>query len=394
MFIKTPYLFSVIIFVFSFSFELLSQNTQIEVVTEKEVAARIEELNKLTPLNLVYNKNVQAIIDVYTVKRKNHLAKIIGLSKLYFPLFEEYLSNAGLPLELKYLAVVESALDPKAKSSSGATGLWQFLFHASRMFDLQISSYIDERCDPIKSTEAATRYLKYLYENFHDWNLAFAAYNGGIASVNEAITKSNGNRDFWEIKKHLSAETCGYVPAFIAVFYVMNYYESYGIVPVMPDYKFDDIETVILDKSVTFNQLSTLFSISVEEIRFLNPMYIMDFVPESVIPAKIIFPKSKLNLYMEKKEQIKEEKSPETAVLPPIGDIKGREKIIHRVAKGEFFHRIAMNYECRVEDIQKWNNLNKRELNAGQQLLIWKRIANNKQFFICQEFNYLEQINN
>jgi membrane-bound lytic murein transglycosylase D len=371
-----------------FSFGLLSQNGQVKAVTEKEVAERLEELNKLTPINLVYNKDVQAYIDVYTVKRSSHLAKIIGLSQLYFPIFEEYLSKAGLPLELKYLAIVESALDPKAVSPSGATGLWQILFHASRMFDLQINSYIDERCDPVKSTEAATRYLKYLYDNFHNWDLALAAYNGGIAKVNEAISKSNGKSDFWEIKKHLSAETRGYVPAFIAVNYVMNYYESYGITPIIPDYKFDDIEAVTLEKSATFKQISTLLDISVEDIRFLNPVYIMDFVPASVIPVQFSIPKSKTKLFLEKKEQLLMEKSPETAVLQPIGNTAGRKKTVHTVAKGEFFHKIAMDYECRVEDIQEWNNLKSRDLMAGQQLLIWKPVERQPYFFICQEFNY------
>ena len=375
-------------FSFLFTAILISQNPQTKTISEKEVAERIETLNKLTPVNLVYNADVQAYIDVYTVKRREHLAKIIGLSELYFPLFEEYLSNAGLPLELKYLAVVESALDAKAKSTSGAMGLWQFLFHASRMFDLQVNSYIDERCDPVKSTIAATRYLKYLYENFNDWDLALASYNGGIATVNNAISKSNGNKNFWEIKNHITTEMRGYVPAFIAVNYVMNYYESYGIKPIKPSFSFDEVEVIDLDKSVSFQQLSTLFEISVEEIRFLNPVYIMEYIPVISIPVQIVIPKNKMKLYNEKRHLLYEEKGPVTSALPAIGDTRGREKTIYTVAKGEFFHKIAMDYSCRVEDIQKWNNLKHRELMAGQKLVIWKQIPKTPYFFICQEYNF------
>ena len=366
---------------------LFSQNNQPKPVSEKEVAERIQILNKQTPINLVYNSDVQAYIDVYTVKRREHLAKIIGLAEYYFPIFEEYLAKAGLPLELKYLAIVESALDANAKSTSGAMGLWQFMFNASRMFNLQINSYVDERCDPIKSTEAATRYLKYLYDNFHNWDLALAAYNGGIATVNDAIVKSNGKRDFWEIKRFITSEMRGYVPAFIAVNYVMNYYETYGIEPIKLKIVYDDVESVELDKSVSFKQLENLLDISVEELRFLNPAYFMNFVPVLSNPVKIVIPKDKKSLYNEKLHSIKEELGPATVALPAFGDTRGRVKITHTVSKGEFFHKIAMDYGCRIEDIQKWNNLKKRDLMAGQKLLIWKRIDENPYFFICQEYN-------
>ena len=175
--------------------------------SKDEIVKSIDKLNRQTPMSLVYNESVQAYIDVYTIKRRSHLSSILAKSELYFPLFEEYLDRYNLPLELKYLAVVESALDPRATSKSGARGLWQFLFHASRLFNLKIDSYIDERCDPVKSTDAACRYLKYLYENLNDWNLVLAAYNGGIAQVQNAIEKSGGSRDYWEIRAHLPTET-------------------------------------------------------------------------------------------------------------------------------------------------------------------------------------------
>jgi len=353
-------------------------------VSEQVVAARIELLNKMTPMELVYNKDVQAYIDVYTVRQRDHLARIIGLSQLYFPLFEEHLDKMGLPLELKYLAIVESALQPKAKSTSGAMGLWQFLFHASRMMGLQVNSYIDERCDPVKSTEAAVKYLKYLYENFHDWSLALAAYNGGIATVNAAISKSHGKNSYWDIRKNITAEMRGYVPAFIAVNYIMNYYESYDIVPIKPAFNFDDIETVSIDKSVTFRQLSRLLNISIEELRFLNPSFIMDYVPVVTTPINIVIPKTKSELFYKIIDEIKTEKGPVVADLPPIGDTENRIKILHTVAKGEFFHSIAMQYGCRVEDIQFWNNMKTRDLLAGQKLVVWKRLEESPWFFVCE----------
>ena len=364
---------------------ILSQDKDNYYVSPKEVEQRIELLNKLTPVDLVYNKDVQAYIDVYTVRRRDHLAKIIGMSELYFPLFEEYLDKLGLPLELKYLAIVESALDPTAKSTSGAVGLWQFLYNAIRVVDLQVNSYIDERCDPTKSTVAATRYLKYLYDNFYNWDLALASYNGGIATVHDAIAKSGGKLDYWEIRKHLTQEMRSYVPAFIAVNYVMNFYESYGIEPIAPKYRFDEIEFVVIEKSVSFKQLSKLLDISQEDLRFLNPVFSKEFIPVLSSPVKIAIPKDKVSIYSERKDELHTEKAPPTASLPPLGDTNGRTKVYHKVERGEFFHRIAMNYECRVEDIQKWNNLKTRNLNAGQQLVIWKRIETSPFFFVREE---------
>ncbi len=365
---------------------LCSQSNAGQVMVSPQVVEeRIKALNALTPMELVYNSDVQAYIDVYTIRRRDHLARIIGRAELYFPLFEEHLDRLGLPLELKYLAIVESALDPEAKSTSGAIGLWQFLFHAARVVDLQITSYIDERRDPVKSTDAAARYLKYLYENFNDWNLALASYNGGIATVNEAIYKSGGLTDFWKIRQHLSAETRSYVPAFIAVNYVMNYYESYGIKPEPPKYGYDDLDIVFVDKSISFAQLSKLLDLPVETIRMLNPVYIRDFIPVTSPPVRILLPKEKVLIYSRKRGELKEEKGPPVAHLPPIGDTKGRVKVVHKVAPGEFFHRVAMIYGCRVEDVQKWNNLKSRHLSAGQQLVIWTHPGEKKYFFIHKE---------
>lgn len=369
---------------FLFPFAGWSQNSADRAVSPQLVEERINRLDALTPLNLVYNEDVQAYVDVYTIKRRDHLAKIIGRSQLYFPLFEEHLDRLGLPLELKYLAIVESALDPRAKSSSGAIGLWQFLYHAARVVDLQVTSYIDERRDPVKSTDAAARYLKYLYENFHDWDLALASYNGGIATVNEAIYQSGGETSYWKIRSFLSEETGSYVPAFIAVIYVMHYYQSYGIEPQMPDYTYDDLDMIYLDKSVSFTQLSKLIDLDVETLQTLNPVYLRDYVPVVTEPVRLLVPRDKVIVYARRRNELVAEAGPPVGLLPPLGDTQGRERVVHRVARGEFFHRIAMIYGCRVEDVQKWNNLKSRHLAAGQKLIIWRKPETSEPF--CLEF--------
>ncbi len=354
-----------------FSFCLLASEDYPAKEQPAAIVSNMEKLDAATPLSLVYNKDVQAYIDVYTLRRKAHLSTIIGRAELYFPLFEEHLDKMGLPLELKYLAVVESALDPKARSTSGATGLWQFLYQASRLFNLEITSYIDERSDPVKSTVAACQYLKYLYDNFQDWHLALAAYNGGIAMVNEAIEKSGGERDYWKIRPWLSEETRGYVPAFIAVNYVMNHYHNYQIVPERAPFNYDDLGFVHIGQSTSFQQLGTLIDVPVETLRWLNPVFLKDFIPVIEEPVEIVIPRDKVLLFFEMRHILVAEAAPPVASLPPFGDTKGRRALTHTVRNGEFFHRIAMDYGVRVEDVQKWNNLRTRHLLAGQKLIIW-----------------------
>lgn len=377
------WIFSMVILLSHFC--VFSKNETEWKVSPQVVAERIKALNAITPMELVYNKDVQAYIDVYTVRRRDHLAKILGRAELYFPLFEETLDRMGLPLELKYLAVTESALDPLAKSTSGAIGLWQFLFHAARMVDLQITSYVDERRDPVKSTDAAARYLKYLYENFYNWDLALASYNGGIATVKEAIHKSGGQTDYWKIRSHLSKETSNYIPAFTAVVYVMNYYQSYGIKPIAPEFKYDDLDLIYIDKSVSFSQLAKLIDIKPETLQMLNPVYLRDYVPVGTTPVRLLIPKDKVLQYSRMRNELKHENGPPTSHLPPIGDTKGRIQVIHKVAPGEFFHTIAMYYGCRVEDVQKWNGIKSRYLSAGQQLIVWRKPDDTRFFFIYKE---------
>lgn len=341
-------------------------------VPEYLVESRIEKLNLKTPISLVYNDHVQAYIDVYTLKRPDHLSNILARSELYFPLFEEYLDKYGLPLELKYLAVIESALDPRAKSSSGAYGLWQFLYQASRMFDLKVNSYLDERADPVKATDAACRYLKYLYANFNDWSLAIAAYNGGIGAVKEAIFKTGGERDYWKLRPHLPEQVRGYVPAFIAVNYAMNHHSSYEIPMGDPEFSYDDLHTTTLKGGISFEQISGKTGIDEDVLRVLNPVYTMDFIPVQEKPVRIVLPQEKLKIFLQKRSSFVTEKEPVTDKNPPPGDTTGRTRLSHIVAPGEFFHEIAMRYQCTVEDLMAWNGFENKQLLAGQKLTVWQ----------------------
>jgi membrane-bound lytic murein transglycosylase D len=345
-------------------------------IPEYLVRSRIEKLDLKTPVSLIYNEHVQAYIDVYTLKRPDHLAGIIARSEMYFPLFEEYLDKYDLPLELKYLAVIESALDPRAKSSSGAYGLWQFLYQASRMFDLEVNSYVDERADPVKATDAACRYLKYLHANFNDWLLAIAAYNGGIGAVKEAIAKSGGERDYWKLRPYLSDQVRGYVPAFVAVNYVMNHYEGYGIEKQEPVFAYDDLLTTSVIGGISFGQIAAHTDISVGVLRMLNPVYKMDYIPLQSEPVRIVLPENMFDVFQEKTHLFEVEKEPVVDSVPVAGDTSARSKGCHIVAPGQFFHEIAMMYQCRIEDILVWNDLENKFLHAGQQLIVWKPVEN------------------
>lgn len=335
---------------------------------------RIAELNINTPVELDYNEAVRYYIDLYTVHRREEFARIIGLSELYFPFFDEMLAKYNLPLELKYLTIVESGLNPLAVSKSGAVGLWQFLLNTGRLFDLEISSYIDERRDPFKSTEAACRYLNYLYNTFNEWQLVLSSYNGGPGDVRKAIERSNGAVDYWEIRPHLTEQAQNYVPAFIAVTYLMNYYREHQITPIPPPYRYRDLDTLRISYYLTFSQISGMLDIPVEQLRFLNPVYKMDVVPEMSEPAILVLPRDKISLFIQNESKILG-KVPETenyhTMMDNAHSTDNKIQIIHVVEKGEFFHKIALQYNCTLENIKTWNNLTDNTLSPGQRLVIW-----------------------
>jgi membrane-bound lytic murein transglycosylase D len=335
---------------------------------------KISELNKLSPIELDYNSYVREYIEIYSIQRRQELARIIGLSKLYFPIFEEALDRNALPLELKYLTVIESGLVPTAVSKSGAVGLWQFLLGTGKMFDLTINSYIDERCDPYKSTEAACKYLKYLYNTFNDWELVLSSYNGGPGETRKAIERAGGETDYWKLRPYLSEQAKNYVPAFIAIAYLMNYYADHNIKPIEPLYNYKKIDTIYLNYSVSFRQISQMIGIPMEHIRFLNPVYKRDFIPELKYPALLVLPADKVISYLSNEANILgsyNEPVDYNLLLKNAGNTENKVKIVHVVQKGEFLHKIALQYGCTIENIKAWNNLQDLSAHPGQQLIIW-----------------------
>jgi len=352
---------------------------------------RLSDLDQKTPIQLDYNPQVQAYIDVYTIKRREHLANIIGRSELYFPLFEEYLARYNLPIELKYLAIVESALDPTARSSSGAMGLWQFLYQASRMFDLKVDTYVDERCDPVKSTDAACRYLAYLYHNLNDWQLALAAYNGGLGVVQKAIERSGGKRNFWELQPYLPAPVRSYVPAFIAATYSMNNYHKHEIQPNELPLKFDQIDTVFIHKPLTFQQVEAASGVCLDVMRQLNPSFVKDYIPVYDEPVRLFIPKENVTRFIQEEKNMKPALAPQVTVTP-VGCTFQRERILYTVKKGEFFHKIAIKFSCRINDIMLWNDMRSRHLSIGQRLVIWQPQPNNHFFFVTSEVKNSERL--
>jgi len=337
---------------------------------------RIAQLSKSSPIELEYNQDVRHFIDLYTGTRKADIAKIIGLSGIYFPLFDENLDKHSLPFELKYLTIVESGLNPLASSKSGAVGLWQFLLNTSRLFDLKITSYIDERRDPYKSTEAACKYLNYLYSTFQDWHLVLSSYNGGPGEVRKAIERCHGETDYWKLRPYLSEQARNYVPAFIAAVYVMNFYKEHGIIPVEPDFQFHDLDTLRIRYAVSFSQISAIIDLPVSQIRRLNPVYKRDYIPELQPFAVLVLPADKITAYLQHEINI----LGYTAVPADYNQMvrsamntEGKTKIIHEVQPGEVTHKIAMNYNCTLENIKSWNGLQDYEVRPGQRIVIWVR---------------------
>jgi membrane-bound lytic murein transglycosylase D len=335
---------------------------------------RIKQLNKTTPVKLEFNSQVKYYIEIYTQRRKRDFENMLGLSELYFPIFEEKLDRYKLPLELKYLAIVESSLNPLAVSSSGAVGLWQFLYSTSKMFDLEVDSYIDQRCDPYISTEAACRYFTYLYNIFNDWQLAIAGFNGGPGEIRNAIEKSGGKTNFWEIQPYLPKQTRDYVPAFIACMYVMNYAGEHGIVKKSPQYNYFEVDTVKFKKAAYLSHISLELGMAPEQLRFLNPIYKSDYIPENENYSTLVLPQDKIVRFLRKQNKIHEHIATGQNYWDKLalrGDTIGKVKLVHNVEKGEFFHKIALKYSCSIEDLKIWNQLEGNHLYPGQVLFVW-----------------------
>jgi len=279
-------------------------------------------------------------------------------------------------LEIKYLAIVESALNPRAKSRVGATGLWQFMYGTGKMYGLDVSSYVDERSDPIKATTAACKYLAKLYDIFGDWDLALAAYNSGPGNVNKAIRRSGGYKNYWNIRRNLPRETAGYVPAFIATMYLFEYAEEHGLKINKADRPYFETDTVQVKNLITFEQISKLVDVSIEELVVLNPSYKLNIIPK--IPGKnyaLRLPKSEIGKFVANEEAIYAyvEKEIKTQEKPLPQLVTAQNRIRYKVRSGDYLGRIAERYGVRVSQIKQWNGLRSNDLRVGQRLTIFPR---------------------
>ncbi|MBN1599544.1 MAG: LysM peptidoglycan-binding domain-containing protein [Bacteroidales bacterium] len=339
-----------------------------------------------TIVDLSYNRIVKNYIDVYAKKRRNTVEVMLGLSKYYFPIFDDIFDYYNIPNEMKYMSIIESALNPRAYSRARAVGLWQFMYGTGRVYGLEINSLIDERRDPIKSTHAAAKFVSDLYGIYNDWTLVIAAYNCGPGNVNKAIRRAGGKTNYWDIYYYLPRETRGHVPAFIAAIYIMNYYDQHNLKPAALDLSlFTD--TVWVKKKLHFKQLEEVLGIPIKQLQDLNPQYLHDIIPADKNHYSLCLPVQYTGAFIDMEDSIYAYKdsvffdpnkiiiSPtsrnyaSTTPLPPGNDYV---KIEYTVKSGDNLGYISEWYNVRISDLRYWNNIRQNLIRAGQELTIYK----------------------
>ena len=363
------------------STELAEADTLKQTLPDSVYIQRLQSMQ--SAVSLSYNNTVKNFITMYTVRKPKLVAIMLGLGNYYFPMFEEALAKYGLPMELKYLPIIESALNPNANSSANAIGLWQFMYSTGKMYKLEISTFIDERRDPQKSTDAAARYLRDLYNMYKDWHLVIAAYNCGPGNVNKAIKRCGDARDYWKIYYRLPKETRGYVPAFIAANYVMNFYQSHNIFPKSPDFPIIT-DTLMINDYLNFTQISEVIGVPIEQIRSLNPQYRRDIIPASKGKSySLVLPQDQISAYLENEMTIHDHRRseffPNNEIVNPQNayanqrpsDIKGRDKLIYTVKSNDNLGLISAWFRVRTADLKYWNKIHKNYLKSGQKLAIY-----------------------
>ena len=338
-------------------------------------ASRLASLPRIIPMP--YNNVVRDCIDLYTERRRNLVRYMLGMADYYFPIIEEVLDKHGLPIELKYLAVVESALNPVALSRVGACGLWQFMLPTGKQYGLTINSLVDDRRDPVKATEAACAYFKDMYAIYKDWSLVMASYNCGPGNVNKAIKRSGGKTNFWDIFLYLPKETRSYVPLFIAANYVMNYYCDHNLCPLETNLPLAT-DTIHVNKMLHLQQVSEVLQVDLEQLRALNPQYKRDIVPGNTGDAVLKLPASDTYAFVDKEDSIYqyrvEEFLPSYLVTISGGSTSGvatREQVTHIVLKNENIYTIANRYGVTPQEIKKWNRLSSNRLARGKRLKLY-----------------------
>ncbi len=350
---------------------------------------RLKEMDAKSPFNIQYNPALENVIKSFLKNRKKSFERLMAISEYYFPIFEESLAKQNVPLEIKYLSIVESALNPKAVSRVGATGLWQFMYQTGLEYNLKVDSYVDERSDPLKSSKAATQYMTNMYRIFGDWELVLASYNSGAGNVAKAIRRSGGQQNYWNIRKYLPKETQGYVPAFLATMYIYEYHKEHGIKPNRALIKHFETDTIMIKKEMSFKQIADLMDVPVSQIQLLNPSYKMNVVP--FYPNKPHFlrlPKEKIGVFTSNEEKIYAYVERERAKIEMPAYVTNSRLTTndtstnnssskyntktkyHTVRRGESLGLISNKYGVAVSDLKRWNNLKGNSINSGVKLKI------------------------
>lgn len=360
------------------NFKLIESNIiKDSLFNEELIRLRLDSLNQLTPIELTYNQTVLKFIKFYVKQRKSQVAKLLALSDYYFPIFEEYLDKYSMPLELKYIPIIESSLRVDAKSPAGAVGIWQFMYYTAKEYNLRINSYLDERRDVYKSTEAACQYLNKAFNIFDNWELAVASYNCGRGNVTKALRRSGGELNYWKIRPFLPRETRNYIPALISVIYVMNYASEHGI-KADTTYSIDThtIDTIQLKKPIKISHLAEVLQIEQSLIEELNPVYKNKLVPYR--PGEkfhVVLPHYKWGVFLNNEDSIysllNKMEEAENLEYPLFSDI---EKIKYVVKSGDYLGRIARKYKCKVSEIMTWNDLSSSKIRVGQKIYIYRTI--------------------
>ena len=361
----------------------LDEKVDYELSTEL-LKERLKIMDARSPFNIEYNQGLENIIKSFLKNRKRSFARLMAISEYYFPMFEEALAKKNVPLEIKYLAVVESALNPKAVSHMGATGLWQFMYQTGKQYSLNIDSYVDERSDPLKASNAAAQYMTNMYKIFGDWDLVLASYNAGPGNVAKAIRRSGGQQNYWNIRKNLPKETQGYVPAFLATMYIYEFHKEHGIVPDRALVKTFETDTVMIKNHITFKQLSDVLEVPVAQLQLLNPSYKLDVIPLYADRNHYIrMPREKVALftanenavyaYANYKQNLREKPNSQqqyaSVTTSNNKSVISRTKL-HKVRRGESLGIISDKYGVSVANLKKWNGLRGNSIAAGKSLKI------------------------
>lgn len=357
---------------------------------------RLKILDEKSPFNIEYNIGLENVIKSFLKNRKKGFERLMGISQFYFPIFEEALAVQNIPLEIKYLAVVESALNPRAVSRVGATGLWQFMYQTGKQYGLNITSYVDERSDPLRASQAATQYMTNMYKIFGDWDLVLASYNSGPGNVAKAIRRSGGQQNYWNIRKNLPKETQGYLPAFLATMYIFEYHKEHGIVPNKAVANHFATDTIMIKNHITFKQISDLLDVPVAEIQFFNPSFKRNEIPAISGEKNFLrLPKDKIAIFASNEDKVyayvKYQADKRERPYERIASVKQNDSTnvafadkefttrtkYHKVRKGDNLSEIADKYQVSIGDIKKWNGLrsNKAPLGRNLKIVSTERIA-------------------